>query len=94
MAASAALYDGLFVARLSRVLWPWKVWRFAPARSVLRFPFSGARQRPICICAGDMVSYARFRPLAQLVEHGTFNAGVAGPSPARPTIYQAPQASA
>ena len=37
MAASAALYDGLFVARLSRVLF-----------SVLRSLFSGARQRPLC----------------------------------------------
>ena len=35
MAASAALHDGLPVARLARVLF-----------SVLRFLFSGARQRP------------------------------------------------
>ena len=34
------------VARLPRVLWPWKVCRFAPARSVLCSPFSGARKRP------------------------------------------------
>ena len=70
-----------------------RAWRaFCSPFSVFRSP--GRLCRPICICAGDMVSYARFRPLAQLVEHGTFNAGVAGPSPARPTIYQAPQASA
>ena len=28
------------VARLPRAPWPWKVWRFAPARSVLCSPFS------------------------------------------------------
>lgn len=39
-----------------------------------------------CNWAENMIRYAHFRPLAQLVEHGTFNAGVAGPIPARPTI--------
>ena len=28
------------VARLPRAPWPWKVWRFAPARSAFRSPFS------------------------------------------------------
>ena len=46
MAASAALYDGLFVARLSRVLF--SVEGLALWACTLCFPFSGARQRPLC----------------------------------------------
>ena len=42
---TSPLSSALFVARLSRAPWPWKVWRFAPARSVLRSPFSGASAR-------------------------------------------------
>ena len=65
-----------------------------PRKTVFADKLPRALSAAICICAGVLVSYARFRPLAQLVEHGTFNAGVAGPSPARPTIFQAPQATA
>ena len=35
------------VARLPRVLWPWKVWRFAPARSVHCSLFSRAAMPPL-----------------------------------------------
>ena len=48
MAASAALYDGLFVARLSRVLFSVAVEGLALWACTLCFPFSGARQRPLC----------------------------------------------
>ena len=34
------------LSRLPRVLWPWKVCRFAPARSVFCSPFSGAQSAP------------------------------------------------
>ena len=40
-----------------------------------------ALQKEVCY------HFASLRPLAQLVEHDTFNVGVAGSIPARPTIF-------
>ena len=62
------------VARLPRAPWPWKVWRFAPARSVLCSPFSlflGRRshkngrfnakpKKSACISELGVVSYEDF----------------------------------
>ena len=41
---------------------------------------------PVLRCDTD-AEYFADGPLAQLVEHLTFNQGVAGPIPARPTIF-------